>query len=313
MLLSLILAWLAVFFAVFTALKYIARISKNRKLNRFFSRSHIPYGKLLIITGLLHGILAGNPAWASLSDMMIAPVLFTWNWGTAIFVVSLMLGASYWLRKKLRKSWMPIHRVLTVVLIGMLVLHVVNVGIQIDNGLLELGTSNQEEQVIIVVPDTSDEEESALAESTVESTPGSTAQPTSDVQDPEATTEQSGISGVIEEVTEMFSGAQLLDGTYEGSATGYSGDIAVSVTVSGGQVTEISVLNETETPQYFSRAESILDTIISGQSLNVDAVSGATFTSAGLVNAVAAALQDAVASGALDVAEYDLSSADRRH
>ncbi len=305
MLLSQILAWLAVVFTAITALKYIARISKIKKLNRFFSKHHIPSGKLLILTGLLHGILAGNFASVNILDAMIAPVLFTWNWGTACFAVAILLAASYYLlRKKFKKTWMPVHRVLTVVMIGLLAIHLLDVGIQIDNQLFPKSAADETQLVVIEVP-----EKFSAAASMPPSDAGSTTPPvTTPAPATPAPSDQGQLSGVIEQATALFSGAQLKDGTYEGSATGYNGNIMVSVTVLGGQVTGISVLSENETPQYFSYAKSILDTIISDQSLQVDAVSGATFSSAGMVNAVANALQNAVVCGDLCIAAYDLSS-----
>ena len=135
MLISLILAWLAVLCAVFAVLKFFARISKNRKLNRFFSKIHIPFGVLLLVFGLLHGIFAGNMASATLADFTPAAVLFTWNWGTACLVLALLLALTYVFRKRLKKRWMPAHRVLTVLLVITLGLHLLNVGIQIFDRL----------------------------------------------------------------------------------------------------------------------------------------------------------------------------------
>ena len=110
-----------------------------------------------------------------------------------------------------------------------------------------------------------------------------------------------------------FAGVTLTDGVYEGSATGYCGDITVSVTVSDEQVTDIDILDETDTASYFRRAETIVDTIIDQQSLAVNAVSGATYSSAGIVNAVSDALGAAVGSGTLAVTEFTYSSNQKRH
>lgn len=60
MTLSMVLAWIAVVCVIGTAWKYIARIGKSVKLNRMFHKIHIPMGVVLIITGLIHGLLAGN-------------------------------------------------------------------------------------------------------------------------------------------------------------------------------------------------------------------------------------------------------------
>lgn len=103
-----------------------------------------------------------------------------------------------------------------------------------------------------------------------------------------------------------FSGAQLKDGVYEGSAQGYQSTIKVSVTVEGGQVSDIEIIGQNDTPQYFERAKSIVSSIISGQTLDVYAVSGASYSSAGIVNAVNDALQSAVTEGELEKEDYEL-------
>ena len=77
MLLSLITAWLAVICALATALKYLAK--KNRKMNRVFHNIHIPLGICLIVPGLIHGLLAGNPIGAKPSQAYFGTVLFTAN------------------------------------------------------------------------------------------------------------------------------------------------------------------------------------------------------------------------------------------
>jgi uncharacterized protein with FMN-binding domain len=73
------------------------------------------------------------------------------------------------------------------------------------------------------------------------------------------------------------------------------------------------VVSESDSQQFFSRAEAVLDDILGQQSLEVDTVSGATFSSAGLINAVYNALQGAVTSGTLQVTSIDLSSVSRQH
>ncbi len=81
------------------------------------------------------------------------------------------------------------------------------------------------------------------------------------------------------------------DGTYTGTAAGFRGDITVSVTVENGNITDITVLSYNDDEEYFSRAESsIISSILESQDVNVDAVSGATFSSNGIMNAVANAL-----------------------
>lgn len=314
MLLSLILAWIAVLCAGMTALKFLARISKNRALNRSFSKWHIQFGVLMFVTGLLHGILAGNSSRATLSDVQIAPLLFRWNWGTICFLLTAALATTYLLRKRLKKHWMPAHRVLTVALLACLALHIGSMGIQLPDRVAALapaGSASALEQTDVSTPAATvpeDADESAQADTSAGQEPAAGNQADSSESTDAAGTSDLSDSGSM--VT--FSGAQLKDGTYQGSAQGYRSAITVSVTVSGGQVSDISVVNENDTSQYFNRAEGILDAVLSEQSLEVDTVSGATFSSAGILNAVADALQNAVVSGTLQVTNIDLTAV-RRH
>ena len=92
--------------------------------------------------------------------------------------------------------------------------------------------------------------------------------------------------------------SQLKDGVYNGSASGYGGEIRVKVTVSNGKISDIKVESHSETPEYYDRCSGIIPNIISSQSTNVDGVSGATYTSNGIKAAVADALKSAGASSA---------------
>lgn len=84
----------------------------------------------------------------------------------------------------------------------------------------------------------------------------------------------------------------VADGSYTGTARGFKSDIAVEVTVSGGKITEITVLDHDETPSFWSMAEGpVINSIISAQGLEVDVVSGATGSSNGIIKAVFEALK----------------------
>ena len=81
------------------------------------------------------------------------------------------------------------------------------------------------------------------------------------------------------------------DGTYTGEAQGYGGTIQVEVTLSDDEITSINVVSAPgEDSAYLSQAESVIDSIIGAQSTDVDTVSGATFSSTGILNAVDEAL-----------------------
>ena len=81
------------------------------------------------------------------------------------------------------------------------------------------------------------------------------------------------------------------DGTYTGSAQGFGGAITVQVTLANDEITDIQVTSAPgEDSAYLSQGESVISSIISAQSTDVDTVSGATFSSTGIINAVVDAL-----------------------
>ena len=85
------------------------------------------------------------------------------------------------------------------------------------------------------------------------------------------------------------------DGVYEGTAEGFGGSVSVEVTIDGGDITGIRLLDVSgEDPAYLTQVESLLDQIMLTQGVNVDTISGATFTSEGLIHAVTEALRKAL-------------------
>lgn len=81
------------------------------------------------------------------------------------------------------------------------------------------------------------------------------------------------------------------DGTYTGSAQGFGGAITVQVTLANDEITDIQVTSAPgEDSAYLSQGEGVISSIISAQSTDVDTVSGATFSSTGIINAVVDAL-----------------------
>ena len=96
-------------------------------------------------------------------------------------------------------------------------------------------------------------------------------------------------------------GVVLRDGTFEGEASGYRPGLKVQVEVWDNTITAIQITehNEVDSRIYDRPMQKIPQQIIDNQSLSVDVVTGATMTSAGIVNAVRDALGDAVVSGNL--------------
>ena len=81
------------------------------------------------------------------------------------------------------------------------------------------------------------------------------------------------------------------DGTYKGSANGYGGKVTVNVTVSKKTMTAIDVVSAPgETNSFFQRAKGVIDEMLTAQSIDVDVVSGATYSSNGIIGAVKNAL-----------------------
>ncbi|MBQ6115166.1 MAG: FAD-dependent oxidoreductase [Synergistaceae bacterium] len=88
----------------------------------------------------------------------------------------------------------------------------------------------------------------------------------------------------------LFSAAASAD-TYDVVGTGKNGDVHVSVTIEAGKIVGIELREHQETPGiYEAAAEKIPQSIIANQSINVDAVSGATMTSDAIKEAVAKAI-----------------------
>ncbi len=110
------------------------------------------------------------------------------------------------------------------------------------------------------------------------------------------TMDQLGQTGYLEDQEEVpeIQLADLPDGTYRGSAAGLNDDITVEITVDGGQVVAVEVVDHADTPDYFEQAKVVLDAIKSDQSLEVDTVSGATASSRGILNAIKDAMLNGV-------------------
>lgn len=100
--------------------------------------------------------------------------------------------------------------------------------------------------------------------------------------------------GSAPSVSKVSESGTWKDGTYTGSGKGFGGTISVKVTVKDGKISAIDVTNASgETASYFSKAKGIIPKMISGQTTNVDAASGATYSSNGIITAVRNALSKA--------------------
>lgn len=84
------------------------------------------------------------------------------------------------------------------------------------------------------------------------------------------------------------------DGTYEGTGQGFRGTIKVQISIKDSKITKIQVLSKTDDEPYFTNALGVISSIIAKQNINVDVVSGATYSSKGIVKAVENALKKAL-------------------
>lgn len=315
MLISQILAWLSVFLCLMEFLRFVARKSKVKALNKFFHNIHIPFGIFLLITGGLHGLISGNFPDATLADIDWGTVLFTLNWGTASYLCAILLGLTYVFRNMGRKKnapatkqtegktrrhsmpqWMIAHRILTVLILTFLTFHIFDLGIHVQDhfGIRRKTPAPTFSPSLQTHGPTTTEappSNTSVSEIPTESQP-SKSTPHTPKPTPSPTLTPQPIT---------FSGAVLADGTYEGSADGRNGAITVSVTIFEGQLSDLQIIEHDENLNYFSRAEEIINTIFASQSLEVDTVTGATISSTGIKNAVYNALQPAVLEGNLVV------------
>ena len=119
-----------------------------------------------------------------------------------------------------------------------------------------------------------------------------------------------GMPPEISAVTDGTS-AQYADGVYTGSASGYRGMTEVQVTVSNGMITEITVTSTGDDSEYFSRAENaVINSILLSQTTDVDAVSGATFSSNAIMNAVKDALSLTTSADTAEASAEPATSSD---
>lgn len=104
------------------------------------------------------------------------------------------------------------------------------------------------------------------------------------------------------------------DGTFTGSAAGYHGTVKVSVTIKDNKIKSIKILENHDDAAYFNRAKGILlPLMIKKQSTNVDAVSGATFSSNGIIKAVRNALSKAAVSKSTENSSESTSTSSKNN
>lgn len=98
---------------------------------------------------------------------------------------------------------------------------------------------------------------------------------------------------MVEEAEESSSG--LKDGIWKATGQGFGGDITLQVSIKDHKITKVEILSaQGEDPEYLSMAETLLSEIVDAQTADgLDAVTGATFSSRGILAAAEQALEEA--------------------
>lgn len=145
------------------------------------------------------------------------------------------------------------------------------------------GVINREQEVIEPsVTETSAPIESEDVEGTIE------AQLT---ETPAATEDEATIEPIDTEPAAP--NVQYKDGNYFGTGEGFNGEVKVAVTIKDGLIDSIIVVSTGDDASYMESAKTLIDDIIASQNAAVDAVSGATYSSQGLIEAIKNALDSA--------------------
>lgn len=80
------------------------------------------------------------------------------------------------------------------------------------------------------------------------------------------------------------------DGIYYGTAEGYLSDITVALVLQDKTIKAILITEQEDDEIFFNRAKAMIENVMKTQSTEVDLVSGATYSSKGILNAIKNAL-----------------------
>lgn len=154
----------------------------------------------------------------------------------------------------------------------------------------------QQDQILTAIQETYEEQKAAAESKATSDTSDADSREKSDDRKEDADQADSKAEGTeeSEETSSDDSDNFYKNGTYEGSGTGYGGTITVQVTLEDDTITAVSVVSAPgEDSAYLSQGENVISSILSEQSTDVDTISGATFSSTGILEAVNDALSKA--------------------
>lgn len=285
LLINIATAWVTValmvmLLAIYALRKYIQQsdVPKDawvRKLNRKLRKQHKWVGLAAILSAFVHGLYS-------------SVAILSTNKGTILWVLFMALGLSFMLRQQLKqwRPWIKVHRVLAVASIAFLLLHLVEVdwfvGVQpIINAVQnDLGRQESTEQTETTITENHDN-----------------GQGQSQGKGKDLVTDSNAMTNETSESFDL-SALTLSDGVYTGEAVGYQPGLVVEVTVKDQMIASVEVIEHNEVKrQFWGRpVQEIPVAIVKEQSTDVDVVSGATFTSIGIMHAVEDALKNGTAA-----------------
>ena len=141
----------------------------------------------------------------------------------------------------------------------------------------------QQQEILTALQENFDAQEKAKAESEKQKTETTKSAENTDSAENADNTETATSTDTADPVYK--------DGTYTGDGQGFGGNIQVQITIADDTLTDIQVVSaEKEDSAYLSQGKAVIDRILEAQSTDVDTVSGATFSSTGILMAVEDAL-----------------------
>lgn len=149
----------------------------------------------------------------------------------------------------------------------------------------------QQDEILSAIEEASKAQEEAKkkAEEEAKNKKDSAAKKDADAADKEE--EDQADADSEEDSSEESEDLAYKNGTYTGDGQGFGGNIQVQVTLENDTITDIQVVSAPgEDSAYLSQGQGVISTILASQSTDVDTISGATFSSTGIINAVNDAL-----------------------
>lgn len=310
--LNYIFAWLAVLLGIFLLAKHFLRSAVKKtsgekkgklvSINKSIKTHHIIAGFLLIILALIHGLYSSDEIWSL-------------NIGTINWILGIGAGITWLARGRLKSGWLQLHKALAISFVIFLGWHIIDVGgIHVFRIMNEMKSESTFEAAIEIDSsvetgnDMSNENKDndnkdAKTNTGLENEPlkkqGNTDNP--DISNPINSTNPNAGGINNQKQTDLpyffsFAGLEMADDTYQVEETGYRPNLKLEVLIEDNMVKRIKIVShkEIDSRYYQEPMEKIPVEILKKQSLLVDAVAGATQTSAGLVKGVRKAVLEAM-------------------